>query len=345
MEAIDVTKIHDDILNFLLDWRKKHDGFTFTLRKSDLSKRLSSGYWFHGNDDYIAISFWTGMDWQSRVPNISFVIIPVTGECYVQFSAKDSIEKDELVQTLFKREYGLNEISRAFYSSKIHIVSPGTYIEALNKFLIEDKPLIDETILKNKRLFETKQNSKNRIGFIDEKDFEKNLKKTLKFQKSKSLSFLPVALYEIEINNYGLIKNIIIDSIPADAQWIFFTGENGTGKTTILKALATALMSGKMTLSNRDNKVNTKYSLALTLQRNGSKSLRHRIIESGTKKTAILSKGFVAFGPVRLNVQDLYFSQASKKTNLNNLFDNPYRLLFSTMSPIIYFVYVYNSNT
>lgn len=348
MEAIDIPYLHNRILNFLLDWKKSDPEFTFSLRKSDLSKRLSLGYWFHGNDDYVAISFWTGMDWQSRVPNISFVIIPVTGESFIQFSAKDSIEKDDLIKTFFKQRFQLDEVNRAFYTAPLISNRLGGYLRGLEKFLKTDKIAIDEIIRTNKRKFETKQNPKNRIGFISEEDFAKNLKKTQKFQKKKKSNNLPVGLFEIEIENYGLIKSLTINDIPTDAQWILFTGENGSGKTTILKAIATAITNSTLGLGPRTH-MSGNYSMALTLHKNGNKSSRHRLRKSTSTKQnqiEILSKGFVCFGPVRLNIQEQTFSLArgSKQKNLLQIFNRPHIQLFSTISPLVDIGFVYNSN-
>ena len=360
METIDIPDIHEQILKLLLDWRQKNPGFTFTLRKSDLSKRLSKGYWFHGNDEYIAISFWSGMDWQSKVPNISFVIIPVTGECYLQFSAKDSIEKDELIQNYFEKNFELSEEFRAFYNSQRRYNDVGDYLKSIESFLQEDKIKIDKIILRNKKRFETKQNPKNRIGFITELDFAKNLKKTLHFQKIKKSTYnIPIGLFEIEIENYGLIKHLILNDIPTDAQWIFFTGENGSGKTTILKALATALTNTNNLGQGSGTYLRSNYSIGLTLQKNGKKSQKHRIKKNksnNSKELKILSKGFVCFGPVRLNIQDPdnktlvrtnkfgLFSSKNPSINLLQTFDRPYLQLFSTNNPLIDIGYVYNRN-
>src|ERR1700678_2430525 len=97
-----IVKVHEKIFRFLQHWRSKHEGFTFVLRKSDLKKRLSLGYWFHGNDDYIALSFWSGTDWQRRIPNISFIIKPENGETFLQISTMDSVEKTDLILSLFE---------------------------------------------------------------------------------------------------------------------------------------------------------------------------------------------------------------------------------------------------
>ena len=52
---------------------------------------------------------------------------------------------------------------------------------------------------------------------------------------------LPLALKQLFIANYQGIKQVKISDLPVDAQWIFITGENGYGKTSILQALAIGL--------------------------------------------------------------------------------------------------------
>jgi predicted ATP-dependent endonuclease of OLD family len=49
---------------------------------------------------------------------------------------------------------------------------------------------------------------------------------------------LPCALSRIEIFDFQGIKHLALENIPTNAQWIFLTGENGFGKTSILRAIA-----------------------------------------------------------------------------------------------------------
>ncbi len=49
---------------------------------------------------------------------------------------------------------------------------------------------------------------------------------------------LPFALSRLEVIDYQGIKHLMIENLPMDKPWIFLTGENGFGKTSILKALA-----------------------------------------------------------------------------------------------------------
>jgi predicted ATPase len=53
---------------------------------------------------------------------------------------------------------------------------------------------------------------------------------------------LPFALSRIEIIDFQGIKHLIIQDIPLDTQWIFLTGENGFGKTSVLRAFAKGLV-------------------------------------------------------------------------------------------------------
>ncbi|MEN9613603.1 MAG: hypothetical protein RLZZ628_4417 [Bacteroidota bacterium] len=53
---------------------------------------------------------------------------------------------------------------------------------------------------------------------------------------------LPFALSRIEVFDFQGIKHLILEKIPLNAQWIFLTGENGFGKTSILKAIAKGLV-------------------------------------------------------------------------------------------------------
>src|SRR5690242_13404824 len=115
MNQEEIISIHSKLLDFLLDWKKRNSRFTFTLRKSDFSERLSLGYWFHGNNDYIPISFWTGMDWKAKVPNIAFLIFPDTRQTLLQFSARDSNEKNELIQSFFEISFNLKNLNNGFY--------------------------------------------------------------------------------------------------------------------------------------------------------------------------------------------------------------------------------------
>jgi predicted ATP-binding protein involved in virulence len=49
---------------------------------------------------------------------------------------------------------------------------------------------------------------------------------------------LPIALKSFHIKNYRGIIDTKVDNIPPNTQWIFLTGENGFGKTSVLQGIA-----------------------------------------------------------------------------------------------------------
>ncbi len=49
---------------------------------------------------------------------------------------------------------------------------------------------------------------------------------------------LPIALKSFHIKNYRGIIDTQVDDIPDNTQWIFLTGENGFGKTSVLQGIA-----------------------------------------------------------------------------------------------------------
>ncbi|TGO02156.1 hypothetical protein PN36_29565 [Candidatus Thiomargarita nelsonii] len=53
---------------------------------------------------------------------------------------------------------------------------------------------------------------------------------------------LACAIKQIHIKNYQGIIDTHITAIPIDSQWLFLTGENSFGKTSVLQAIAIGLL-------------------------------------------------------------------------------------------------------
>ena len=81
--------------------------------------------------------------------------------------------------------------------------------------------------------------------------------KTTTTQKENA-NTLNNCILQFEIKNFQGIENIHIKDIPSDTQWIFLTGENGFGKTSILRALVILLFGNeeKGVLLDRNKKIN-----------------------------------------------------------------------------------------
>jgi len=68
--SVNIKDFHSQAYSFLNELREHQSDLRYTYRKSNYGGRLEDGYWFYGDEDYFCISFWTGMDWKNRTPNI-----------------------------------------------------------------------------------------------------------------------------------------------------------------------------------------------------------------------------------------------------------------------------------
>ncbi|WP_044211487.1 AAA family ATPase [Flammeovirga sp. OC4] len=117
-----------------------------------------------------------------------------------------------------------------------------------------------------------------------------------------------VPKYSLEgfnIKNYQGIKEIDIQNLPQASPWIFLTGENGFGKTSVLKALSAFIGKKKEMYLPQATKIAVD------------------IKEYKGKNRSSLPKECVAYGPNRLSISDARSSNDPKlETNLSSLFEN-----------------------
>jgi len=90
---------HEEIFNFLESKRTTKEISTYKLRSTNNSHRLDKGYWFLGNENYIALSFWSGNDWKNKTPNIYLAFYP-SGKVSLVFSSRDSSIKADFFDEL-----------------------------------------------------------------------------------------------------------------------------------------------------------------------------------------------------------------------------------------------------
>jgi len=121
---------------------------------------------------------------------------------------------------------------------------------------------------------------------------------------------LPHTLKQFQIKNFQCISRTGIEEIPIDGPWVFITGENGDGKTSLLQALAiglhgTADAENLLKGIDRDCKIDTE------IQHHGAPCLRHFYWEQDHWKMAISpegdengksSKNVCAYGPSRMDI-------------------------------------------
>ncbi len=249
----ETPQIHEELFQFLESKRKQDKEFTYKLRSNNNNGRLDKGYWFFGNDNYIAISFWNGTDWKNKTPNIYLVFLP-SGEVNLVFSGRDSSVKADFLQKLATIITGFQEIksretSKKFWQKNISSAGESSFIKVVENFINTDKKIID-TFISNE--LDLKKNDLDGIRFITKKELEKKISNISDFRKklpeSASLSLkvtsvvtnnnYRIKLLKLALKNIGLFSSLEID---LSARIICLLGENGTGKSTILRAILLGL--------------------------------------------------------------------------------------------------------
>jgi predicted ATPase len=334
-----IQEIHEEVFNYLNSWSEQSRNRNNVINpyfymRSVRDERFKKGFWFPGNDSYMCISFWAGGDSNHKTPNLYFEIHEKYG-CRVIIVAKDSASKYEYFEKMIRE---LNDNDSKPYSvnkkGKIWIKQLSNNWEqwsnALQWFTDNDKRGIDEFINKNE--FSDFEEFASRFGFINSKDFDTMYSRVLKERDSiKEIEYnkqreflnkpkLPYALLGINIENFQGITNASIKDFKPNARWIFITGENGYGKTTLLQAIALGL-SGDPDLEKYLDS-NTRISIELVHQNEKAFPVRTKGNISNLERYDY-GQFVLGYGPARLNVQ----SKASENkedricNNVLSLFD------------------------
>jgi predicted ATPase len=335
----DYFKLHEELFNYLLDITESDSEFTFVIRDSNNKGSLDSGYWFYG-EETVAISFWTGMDYINRRPAISFLVnanehckLVIQTDIYQDLRDYLSNENNYLSAKLSLTEN--NKIYEKEYSN----YQLTDYKDCLSNFLKNDYPLIN-------RIFEDVNNGRGEdFEFNDSNikkfpinEFNLRLNNLFRYRQSDSpeLTLYSIedenradSLKEISIKDYGLIKDELL--IFGNSKWIFITGENGSGKTMLIRAIGSAL--GNRTLEPKEL-IDKNFTVKAELLSDGRTIpfFRNRN-ENVRAKRAIISRGLAMYGPYRLQqtsglVKDETFRKAlSKKGSFESLFEDGSKLL------------------
>ena len=305
--SVNIKEFHSQAYHFLNGLREYQTDLRYTYRKSNYGGRLEDGFWFYGNDDYFCISFWTGMDWKNRTPNISFFFLS-NGEAQLQINVSDSDKKREFVEQHLVEPLGLIYDGRRFVKLYGSDERAGEYF--LNLFINgqndqqSDKSIINEIISSIGVSYFV--NDDNGIGSIDPYEFrarDLKIKKYIALQdlekkEQHDAAAKPSKLFSIMIKGFQDIKKAYIENIPADTQWIFLTGENGSGKTSVLKAISTSL--GYRLLDKKEITESPSFEVNINLHKGRGFSSYRRHQNDGCNKRFPLVSALVLFGHNRL---------------------------------------------
>jgi len=138
-----IYKIHQQLLKRLIIGRETDSKLFFVPRKNNNSNRLSRGYWFLGNDSYVFLRLWEGMDWKERTGCIGFVVLN-DGRCWIELSAQGCPEVIPFFEKLIKEETGF---TKAENKNKWYKYFNGNeYLDHFKYFISFFKPKVDKLI-------------------------------------------------------------------------------------------------------------------------------------------------------------------------------------------------------
>jgi energy-coupling factor transporter ATP-binding protein EcfA2 len=245
-----IREIQWKTFGFLYERYINDNNFTFYLRSVNRLNRLEEGYFFLGNDDYCAISFWTGKDWKNKTNSI-YLDVQMGGNVRLILTAKDS-EKKALFLEQVADLVGAKQVKSKGDKRPIWIKSYSknwerNYLEVLKEFVRKDKEIIDAQIFKAQR---RRDPNLEDIDFISIEDFKPNLERALaignkiaddikieeaiKVKDEEAIQFQKISLQQI-----AMFENFSMD---LSSRITCIIGDNGTGKTSLLKAIALGLI-------------------------------------------------------------------------------------------------------
>ena len=134
----------------------------------------------------------------------------------------------------------------------------------------------------------------------------------------KREKILPYVVKQLQVQFFHGVQHTGFQHIPIDTQWIFLTGENGFGKTTILQSLVLGLY-GNMD-ENGKKLVKEDFKVGIEFKNKDSNQLNN--VETDD---FISFKNFVAYGSSRLNI--FRGGDDSKTTQTYSMFNNDGYLL------------------
>ncbi len=250
MNEQNIIAIHDALYEYLLGLHHANHEFRFRIRPKD-DERFRKGYWFYGDESSINISFWKGNINNTHTIHL-YLPIDLAKNIYCNLEYVDKTKT--FIQKMSKKlEFSNSNYYPNYYKQ---IQNKNHYINTLKYFIENEKQSIDEYLRQNP--------NDDVVGFIDRAQFESDFARVeairnsiknpiiqglkdqiladAKLRENITNECLPNALSRIYISNFQGIKELCIEGLPLTSQWIFITGENGFGKTSVLRAIAKGLI-------------------------------------------------------------------------------------------------------
>ena len=238
----EIVKFHEELYLFLEQERTKNPELYFLLREGNAYSRLEQGYWFEGNNQQLIFSFWKGKD-SNNAAYFMAMYVQKDGSCSLRFSATDDEKKARILRGIslaIPNMKGLKEEGKevAIWEKKYE---GNEFIAHIQHFIEKEKPIIDsilsiaqpETVAE----FEAVE-APAFLANVAQIAAIKNKKEDINLLESEVFEEPYLLLKKVLLENIGIFAKLEIDFSEKVTVLI---GENGIGKTTLLRAIALAL--------------------------------------------------------------------------------------------------------
>jgi hypothetical protein len=113
---------------------------------------------------------------------------------------------------------------------------------------------------------------------------------------------LPYGIKQFKIENFQCIKETGIKDIPIDCSWIFITGDNGDGKTSLLQAITIGLY-GYSENDTRDLLDNKNCRIGIEIREEGKSRITKFYWKGDHWSPVKMPENLLAYGPCRLKIK------------------------------------------
>lgn len=332
-----IEDIHEKLFKILDEYHQYDKSkFFFTLRTNNIDGRLENGYWFLGDDQTAIVSFWNGINISTGLPDI-YLSINVKGYVFLNITIPLNNESKRSFLSQIARNLNLPDIEeRKFFELHKKHLGPFEYlIDIINEFL-KEKVLIDNYYSMLEENWSLEKPRRNDLGLIPKETFLRNYRNTKKYQRDIENSKYfdssygknrnrPFYIKYFEVKNFMSIERAVIENLSDKNRWIFITGENGSGKTVLLKSIAYSLT--RNLINRRDyGEYGDRFSFDLELYQNESDVVKYfrdsNFFEDRNQRRPLV-RGFAAYGVYRLNLEMRLYktsdSALSKKGSIESL--------------------------
>lgn len=324
---IELSNLHEEILYFLLkyrDYSKYIEKPNFIFRPTDDIEELNQGRWFYDNPKigWVNISFTKSDEQRYYQNNVQFSVNTNGGwniGIYVVKHPQNGVVErfwENLIQSfsnIVNRRHRQNGIE--YYGRTINL-SP--IDKNYRTGLPEAIDVLFQFLKQERNYFKDEYKQKIPLSVVSEDYFDESLSKINEYRKQQKIK--SVYIKGFHIKNYQGIKNTQIIDFPENPSWIFLTGENGFGKTCLLKAISIGLYGDEediITPRDKDSDIQVNYCYKYKSDRkiNVNNDIRQPLFFR-TLQT------FAAYGPSRLEIQaqDSHKQQVKNSTATYNLF-------------------------